>query len=84
MGRITGSPLRHKLLLAVVLLMLGLCIWPGYLPAARIEPYLFGLPFGLAWIVLCLTVVFTALALTFRADMRAVADKPGRGDKRAR
>ena len=49
---------------------LGLCIWPGYLLAARVEPYLFGLPFGLAWIVLCLVLVFAALVLTFRADMR--------------
>ena len=65
------APLRHKLLLAVVLLALGLCIWPGYLPAARVEPYLFGLPFGLAWIVLCLVAVFAALLLTFRADMHA-------------
>ena len=81
MKRIADVPLRHKLLLAVVLLMLGLCIWPGYLPAARIEPYLFGLPFGLAWIVLCLAVVFTALALTFRADMREAAK---RGGQRAR
>lgn len=70
-----GTPLRHKLLLWVVLLVLGLCIWPGYLPAARIEPYLFGLPFGLAWIVLCLVVVFLALLLTFRADMRESAGK---------
>jgi drug/metabolite transporter (DMT)-like permease len=67
-----GTPLRHKLLLGVVLLALGLCIWPGYLLAARVEPYLFGLPFGLAWIVLCLVLVFAALALTFRADMRKV------------
>ena len=65
------APRRHKLLLAVVLLALGLCIWPGYLPAVRVEPYLFGLPFALAWIVLCLAAVFAALALTFRADMRA-------------
>ena len=66
-----GAPLRHRLLLGLVLLALALCIWPGYLPAARIEPYLFGLPFGLAWIVLCLVAVFVALLLTFRADLRA-------------
>ena len=77
MKRTGRAPLRHKLLLAVVLLALGLCIWPGYLPAARIEPYLFGLPFGLAWIVLCLAAVFAALLLTFRADMRA-AQRRGR------
>ena len=40
MKRMGKAPLRHKLLLAVVLLALGLCIWPGYLPAARVEPYL--------------------------------------------
>ena len=71
MKRTGGVPRRHKLFLGLVLLLLGLCIWPGYLPAARIEPYLFGLPFGLAWIVLCLLAVFAVLVLTFRADMRA-------------
>jgi hypothetical protein len=74
-NRRTGVPLRHKLLLAVVLLALALCVWPGYLLAARIEPYIFGLPFSLAWIVLCLILVFTALALTFRADMRKALGK---------
>ena len=69
-----GVPRRHKLFLGLVLLLLGLCIWPGYLPAARIEPYLFGLPFGLAWIALCLLAVFAVLVLTFRADMRAAAE----------
>ena len=78
MGIVGGTPLRHKLLLAAVLLILGLCIWPGYLIAARVEPYLFGLPFGLAWIVLCLVMVFAALVLTFRADMRAARKRGGR------
>ena len=73
-----GVPRRHRLLLSLVILALGLCIWPGYLPAARIEPYLFGLPFGLAWIVLCLAGVFVALALAFRADMRATQERGGR------
>lgn len=71
MKRSRGVPRRHKFFLGLVLLLLGLCVWPGYLPAARIEPYLFGLPFGLAWIVLCLLAVFAVLVLTFRADMRA-------------
>ena len=71
MKRSGAVPRRHKLFLTLVLLLLGLCIWPGYLPAARIQPYLFGLPFGLAWIVLCLLAVFAVLVLTFRADMRA-------------
>jgi len=70
MRRGTRAPLRHRLLLAWVLLMLACTVWPGYLPAARIEPYLFGLPFGLAWLALCIAAVFLALVLTFRADMR--------------
>lgn len=64
------APLRHKLLLGTVLLVLAATVWPGYLPGARIEPYVFGLPAGLAWLVLCIVVVFLALLLTFRADMR--------------
>ena len=64
-------PLRHRLLLLVVLLALAAETWPGYLLADRLEPYLLGLPFDLAWLVLWIAVVFAALVLTFRADMRA-------------
>ena len=78
MGTAGGAPLRHRLLLGAVLFALALCIWPGYLLAARVEPYLFGLPFGLAWIVLCLAAVFAALVLTYRADMRAARERGGR------
>lgn len=78
MRRAGGAPRRHKLLLLLVLLALALCIWPGYLLAARVEPYLLGLPFGLAWIVFCLTAVFAALVFTFRADMRAARERRGR------
>lgn len=66
----SGVPRRHRLLLAVVLLMLGASIWPGYLLDDRIEPYLLGLPSSLMWLVACIVVVFIALLLTFRADMR--------------
>ncbi|MFI5269310.1 MAG: hypothetical protein ACHQ7M_18195 [Chloroflexota bacterium] len=66
-----NAPRRHRLLLGVVLLALAATVWPGYLLGARIEPYVFGLPFSLIWLVLCIVVVFVALALTFRADMRA-------------
>jgi uncharacterized membrane protein YfcA len=64
-------PLRHRLLLGVVLLTLAATVWPGYLLGARIAPYVLGLPFSLVWLVLCILVVFVALLLTFRADMRA-------------
>ncbi len=62
---------RHKTLLAVVLLTLAATIWPGYLLGARVEPYVLGLPFSLAWLSGCILVLFAALLLTFRADMRA-------------
>ena len=69
--RMTGTaPRRHRLLLGVVLLALAATVWPGYLLGARIEPYLFGLPFSLLWLVGCIAVVFVALLLTFRVDMR--------------
>ena len=70
--RTAGSaPLRHRLLLGVVLLTLAATVWPGYLLGARVAPYVLGLPFSLIWLVLCIVVVFVALLLTFRADMRA-------------
>ena len=74
--RKTGrAPRRHRILLGIVLLALAASVWPGYLLGARIEPYLLGLPFSLVWLVLCITAVFVALLLTFRADMR---EKRGR------
>lgn len=69
-----GVPARHKLLLAVVLLALFAGIWPGYLPGARLEPYVFGLPFAMVWLVAGIAAVFVALLLAFRADMRARRD----------
>lgn len=66
----SGAPRRHKLFLGAVLLALAASIWPGYLLGARIEPYILGLPFSLVWLVGCILVVFAALLLTFRADMR--------------
>jgi hypothetical protein len=65
------TPRRHKLLLGIVLLTLAASIWPGYLLGDRIEPYLLGLPLSLVWLVGCIVVMFVALLLTFRADMRA-------------
>ena len=68
----SGASRRHKLLLAVVLLALAGSVWPGYLLGDRIEPYILGLPFSLVWLVAWIVVVFIALLLTFRADMREV------------
>ena len=65
------APRRHKLLLGSVLLALLASIWPGYLLGDRIEPYILGLPFSMVWLTACIVLVFAALLLTFRADMRA-------------
>lgn len=66
-----GPPRRHRLLLGIVLLALAASVWPGYLLGARISPYVLGLPFSIVWLVAWIVVVFVALLLTFRADMRA-------------
>ena len=73
-------PRRHKLLLIVVFLALAAETWPGYLLADRLEPYILGLPFDFAWLVLWIVVVFAALVLTFRADMRAAGRSKPAGE----
>ena len=70
--KVTGrAPMRHRLLLGIVLLALVASVWPGYLLGARISPYVLGLPFSIVWLVACIAMVFVALLLTFRADMCA-------------
>ena len=46
---------------------LGL-IWPIYPLFAGARPFLFGLPLSLAWLVICLTVVFLVLVGLYRMD----------------
>lgn len=70
MSKAGGAPRRHRLLLGTVLLALAASVWPGYLLGARISPYVLGLPFSIVWLVGCIVVVFAALFMTFRADMR--------------
>lgn len=75
MSKAGRAPRRHRLLLGIVLLALAASVWPGYLLGARISPYVLGLPFSIVWLVACIGVVFVALLLTFRADMRAQRGK---------
>ena len=75
MNKAGRAPRRHRILLGVVLLALAASIWPGYLVAARIAPYVLGLPFSVVWLVGWIGVVFVALVLTFRADMRDRTDR---------
>ncbi|MGH8371169.1 MAG: DUF3311 domain-containing protein [Gammaproteobacteria bacterium] len=74
------APARHRWLLLTVILVLIFLIWPVYALVPAVYPFLFGLPFSFAWLVFCIVVAFTALSITFRADMRA-ADKQGPDDE---
>jgi hypothetical protein len=57
----------HRLLAALpTLLMLG-----GVPFANRVEPYVFGLPFLLAWIVGCVVITGPVMALVRVLDRRA-------------
>lgn len=43
-------------------------IWPVYPIVAGIRPYIFGLPFSLAWVVGWLLVVFLALVALYQSQ----------------
>jgi len=66
------SRLRLGLFGLYVVICLAMICWPGYETfGGRIEPYVFGLPFSLAWVVgwvLAAFVVLTAFHLTARED----------------
>jgi TRAP-type C4-dicarboxylate transport system permease small subunit len=56
--------IRRGLFALFMLVVLGAMTWPGYaLFAARIEPYVLGLPFSLAWVVGWVILTFAGLVL---------------------
>lgn len=59
--------LRLALVAVVGLVGLGL-IWPIYPLFAGARPFLFGLPLSLAWLVICMAVVFLVLVVLYRLD----------------
>ncbi|HET7395608.1 MAG TPA: hypothetical protein VFK12_04155 [Gammaproteobacteria bacterium] len=75
-----SAPPRHHRLLAIVILVLVMLIWPVYALVPAVYPFVLGLPFGFAWLVFCILIAFAALLATFRADMRA-ARAQGRSDE---
>ena len=47
----------------------------GGIPFAnRVEPYLFGLPFLVAWILICVVLTSAVMAVVYRLDWRRERD----------
>ena len=65
-----GRPRLRDLLFGLyALICVSALIWPGYAWLGnRIEPYVLGLPFSLAWIVGWVMLSLVALVLYHRAD----------------
>lgn len=60
---------RRRLVFVVILIAAALAlIWPVYPMFAGIFPLILGLPLSLAWIVLWLAVVMTALVWLYRSE----------------
>lgn len=57
---------RVKRVLAVYFVLVTLAmIWPIYPLASRVEPFVFGMPFSLAYLVLLLTLSFLVLLFCY-------------------
>lgn len=67
-----GTPRSIKRRRLTFVLVAALCgagvVWPIYPLVAGSSPRLFGLPMPLAWLVVCLAVIFTALVWLFRHE----------------
>lgn len=48
-----------------------LVIWPGLVPFNRVRPFIFGLPFVMAWLTLMLILTGVALLVMEVAERRA-------------
>lgn len=60
--------IAHPLLGAYALVCLAALTWPGYAWLGnRIEPFVLGLPFSLAWNVFWVGLTFVVLAVFHRA-----------------
>ncbi len=59
---------RRLCFVALVVAVAGMLVWPIYPRAATLKPLVLGLPFGIAWVVGCLAIVFVGLLWLYRAD----------------
>jgi membrane protein implicated in regulation of membrane protease activity len=72
-------PRRARLLFAAWLAAAAVFLtWPGALPFNRIRPYVLGLPFSLAWVVLWIVAGLVVFLVMDRALVREDARKPQR------
>lgn len=55
---------------AYFVLMLFFVTWPGLVPFARVEPFVLGLPFTMAWIAAWIAGSVIVLALLDRVEKR--------------
>ena len=53
-----------------LLLAMFFVTWPGFLPFARVEPFIFGLPFSMAWIAGWVAGSVVVLYLLDRVESR--------------
>ena len=75
------SSLRHGLLAAYAIVCLSMLCWPGYARLGnRIEPYVLGLPFSLAWVVGWVVLTFLVLVVFHLSGNPSGGDSTGRGE----
>jgi len=60
----------RRLAVAYFILAAIAVTWPGAVPAARIEPYVFGLPFAFFWPAAWVAVAVPVLYLLDRVERR--------------
>ena len=60
-----------RVLAGAYLVVAMICVtWPGFVPFARVEPQILGLPFAMAWVAGWVAGVFVVLALVERVERR--------------
>ncbi|NNF14805.1 MAG: DUF3311 domain-containing protein [Gemmatimonadetes bacterium] len=64
-------------------LMLVFVTWPGFVPFARVEPLVLGLPFSMAWIAAWIAGSVVVLFLLDRVEKRYRDEDDPRADPRA-
>jgi hypothetical protein len=59
---------RRAIFLAILAVSTLALVWPVYPQVATIRPFVLGLPFSFAWVILWLAVMFAALIWLYRGE----------------